>query len=311
MIILLHGKDTYRSREKLEKIILRYKEKNKSGINIIFLGEEDSFYEMQKSEKQVSMFKEKRLVVAKNFLTIESKRKEIIENYSVLSSSENIFIFLEEQNVKKTDSFLKKIISDKKGSMAEEFSPLSGKKLISWIKKEIEKNKSRAEEDAIFMLSKIGGENLWKLKNEIDKLSLFKERIEKKDVDKMVKLEVETNIFKTVDSMAENKKEEAISLLYNHIEKGDNPLYLISMIVYQFRNLIIVSELMEKKYSYKDCLSKSNLNSYVFNKTYNQAKRFTLNDLKKTYNYLFEIDLKAKTGQIDPVTALHFFIFSK
>ncbi len=309
MIILLYGKDTYRSKKKLEEIIGEYRKKYKSGLNIRFLEEKETFKDLCDYDKQVSMFGEKRLVVARKVFSSENTKNDFFENYEKIILSENIFVLYEEGEIKKNDKLLKSFLDEKRKVMVQEFQPLSGKKLFSWIKKEFESSGAEIEVDAVYRLQESTGEDLWRIKNEIEKLSLYKKKIKKEDVDCMVNVGIETNIFRTIDAIVEKKRENALLLLYDHLQKGDNPLYILSMITYQFRNLISISDLIERQYSYDVVKSKSGLHPFVFGKTYKQVKFFSFEELKKKYNNLFEMDLKAKTGQIDPVLALHLFLF--
>jgi len=306
MIILLYGKDTYRLKEKIEKIIDEYKKKNSSGLNIKFLGEKETFKDITDEDKQTSMFDEKRLIIVKNVFSSESLKNELAKNYEKISTSDNIFIFYQEGEIKKKEKLFELFSKDK----AQEFAPLSGKKLFSWIKNEFIKNGAEADDEAVYKLGEIGGEDLWRIKNEVDKLSLYKKKITKKDVEDFVKKDVNINIFQTIEAIAEKNKEKAIFLFYDHLEKGDNPLYILSMIAYQFRNLIVVRDLIERNYSYETIKSKSGLHPFVFRKVYYQANKFSLESLKEIYNNLFLTDLKIKTGQIDPVLAIHMLLFN-
>ncbi len=309
MIILLYGKDTYRSKEKMGEIIVEYKKKYKSGLNLKFLEGEDAS-NLEDYDRQVSMFNEKKLIVLRKLFSSEKVKSNFLKNFKKIISSDNIFILYEEGDIKKSDNLFKKLSGEsKKSAMLQEFQPLSGRALFSWIKKEFNKNSIKVDEDAIRRLQEATGEDLWRIKNEIDKLSLYKKEIKEKDVDYMVNIGVEANIFKTIDAIAEKKKEKALLSLYDHLEKGDNPLYILSMITYQFRNLITVSDLSQRKFSYNEMKAKSGLHPFVFKKSYNQMQKFSFEELKKIYDNLFEMDLKAKTGQIDPVLALHLFLF--
>jgi DNA polymerase III subunit delta len=305
MIIFLYGKDTYRLKEKIESIIKEYQKKNPSGLNIKFLEEKETFKDIEDEDKQTSMFEEKRLVVVKNIFSSEKMKEDLLKSYEKISSSENIFVFYQEGEVKKKEKLLELFLKGKN----QEFTPLSAKKLFLWVKEEFLKNNADVEESAVYKLLEIGGEDLWRLKNEIDKLSLYKKKISKEDVEEFVKKDVHTNIFETVEAVAENDKEKALFLFYDHLEKGDNPLYIFSMIVYQFRNLVLVRDLIEKNYPYNEMVKKSKLHPFVFRKTYNQAKKFSFQELKEIYDKLFLIDLKTKTGQTDPVLAIHLFLF--
>ncbi len=309
MIILLYGKDTYRSKKKLEEIISSYKEKNKSGLNIKVLEEDENFLDFCDYDRQVSMFDEKRFVVAKNILDSEDVKKNFVKKRKTLQESDNIFLFYEEKEIKKQDKVLKALLKEEKGIMIQEFEVLDGKNLVTWIKREFALNETDIEDGALTRISSIGGGDLWRLKAEIDKLCLYKKKITKEDVDYMTNLSVEANIFQTIDAMAERDIKKALKLLYDHMEKGDNIFYLLSMIVYQFRNLIVVSDLIERGVSYEEARNKSGLHSFVFSKCYKQAKKFSLEELKSLYNSLFKIDLQAKTGQVSPEMAIQIFLF--
>jgi DNA polymerase III subunit delta len=305
MIILLYGKDTYRLKQKIEEFIGEYQKKNPSGLNIKFLGEKETFKDILDEDKQVSMFDEKRLIIVKNVFSSEALKNELLKKYEKISSSDNIFIFYQEGEIKKKEKLLDLFSKDK----VQEFIPLSSKKLFTWIKNEFAENNTEVDDEAVYKLSEIGGEDLWRIKNEVDKLSLYKKKIVKKDVEDFVKKDVTTNIFQTIEAIADKNREKAIFLFYDHLEKGDNPLYILSMITYQFRNLIIIRDLIEKKYSYDVMSSKSGLHPFVFRKAYHQANKFPLEKLKEIYDKLFLTDLKIKTGQIDPVLAIHLLLF--
>ena len=146
--------------------------------------------------------------------------------------------------------------------------------------------------------------------NEIKKLVSYKKKgkIEVADIKLLVRPKIETDIFKTIDALAEKKKNLALNLIHNHLEKGDTPLYLLAMINFQFRNLLEVKDLIEKNIPYYQIINQSNLHPFIVKKSFQQAKRFTLPQLKKIYQKIFQVDLNIKTGKLDPQTALDLLI---
>jgi DNA polymerase III subunit delta len=308
MIVFLYGKDTYRSFEKLQEIINQHKSKYESSLNMEFFDEKSSFKEVLDCSKQFSMFTNKRLVIINGGFSAWSENKEFMKSIDKLKDSEDVFVFREEELLK---SKIKKIENKKQAGkvMIQEFPILSKGKLFNWTKNIFIKNGVEIEDDAVSYILEIGGDNLWRIKTESEKLSLHKKKITKKDAELLIKIETNTDIFKTIDAIGEKNKEKALSFIYDHLEKEDHPLYLFSMIVFQFRNLIVVKDLKERKIDYNQAKTKSGMHPFVFQKSYRQAEKFTFQELKKLYKKLFELDLKAKTGQIEPVMALHLFIF--
>jgi len=127
-------------------------------------------------------------------------------------------------------------------------------------------------------------------------------------VELMVKPKIEADIFKTIDALAQRNKKQALYLIRKHLEKGDPPLYILSMINFQFRNLLVVKDLIERQKPYYAILKITKLHPFVVRKSYEQAGKFTLPELKKIYQKIFQADLSIKTGRMEPETALDLFL---
>jgi DNA polymerase III delta subunit len=50
------------------------------------------------------------------------------------------------------------------------------------------------------------------------------------------------------------------------------------------------------------------MHPFVVKKSLQQASKFTLEELKKIYQKIFQVDLDIKTGRIEPEVALDLFI---
>ncbi len=316
MIIFIYGKDTYRSRQKFNEIIDSYKKANRSGLSLkSFSGEKLNYEDFLGEISSSSMFKEKKMLVFKNISVNKDFQEEFVKNIKKFTDSGEIFLFHEEGEAPKNKFFdsLKKI------GKSQEFNILDGLKLKSWAKKEIENYGTKINEEAVNRLIDFTGGNLWRLSGEIKKLALYKSKDKKitvEDVALLVKPKIETDIFRTIDAISEKKKNVAISLIHQHLKEGDNPIYLLTMINFQFRNLLILkSEDSDYRFnkSYGDvwALSKKmGMNPYVVRKTMQQIGRFSLEELKKIYRKISQIDFNIKTGKVDPEAALDLFISS-
>jgi len=310
MIIFLYGEDTYRAREKLKEIVEGYKKIHKSGLNLKYLDFSDEelrdLSDFKKGIYQTSMFKEKKLTVIFNpFSSIDFKEMFLKEVESFASS--DLVLLYQEEKINKNNSLFNFL---KKNAKCQEFNPLAGQKLKNWVKKELEKHQTGIDAFALDKLIEYTGNDLWRLNNEIMKLTSFKNRkeIKKEDVELLVRSRIETDIFKTIDAIASKNKKEALDLLHKHLEKGDSPLYLLSMINFQFRNLLAVKDLIEKRNPYNLILKKSKLHPFVVKKSYFQSQKFDFSNLKKIYQRIFQADLDIKTGRIEPKTALDLLI---
>ena len=298
MIIFLYGPDTHRSRQKLNEIIDHYKKIHKSGLNLkYFDGQNLNFEDFQDEIKQTPTFKEKKLLVLKNVFSNPDFKIKFLEQGKNFVKSDDIILVHEENEISESDNFSKFL---KKEGKSQEFKLLEGERLKNWIKKEFENHQVKTEPGVVEILINFIGNDLWQLSNEIKKLVSFSKKsrkVERKDVDLLVRPKIETDIFKTIDAIASKNKKQALSLLHKHLEKGDSPLYLLSMINFQFRNLLMVKT-----------SQKPDLHPYIIKKASWQARKFSFEDLKKIYQKIFQADLGIKTGKIEPETALDMLI---
>lgn len=257
--------------------------------------------------RQISMFKEKKLAVLINLFADSNFKDSFLEKGKNFAESQDIILVQTEESVPQSDKLVKFL---KKQGKFQEFEPLRGQGLKNWIKKEFAKYQNSIEPMALEKLVVFVGNDLWRLSQEIKKLVAFKngEVIETKDVNLLVQPKIEMDIFKTIDAIALQNKKQALNLVHKHLEKGDSPLYLLAMINFQFRNILIIKDLIEKRQPYYSILEQSNLHPFVAKKSYQQAARFTYPELKKIYQTIFQIDLDAKTGRVDPQAAIDLFI---
>jgi len=308
MIIFLYGQDTYRSRRKLNEIIEHYKKIHKSGLNLKYFNLSEKGFEDFKDEFQsISMFAEKKLMVLEEAFTNRNFKEIFLKNSKRFIDSRDILLFYETKETPRGDPLFKFL---KKYAKSQEFKLLEGENLENWVKKEIENYKVKINPLALEKLTDYVGNDLWQMANEIGKLASYKKnkKVGEKDVELLVKPKIEPEIFKTIDAIASRNKKQALELIHKHLERGDNPLYLLSMINFQFRNLLTIRDLIEKNKSPYTLLEETTLHPDVMKKSYSQAQKFKIDELKKIYQKIFQVDLAIKTGRVEPEVALDLLI---
>ena len=299
MIILLYGKDTYRSKQRLNE--LKEEFKNESGINERFLDAKNLTFEELKNEVLgLSFFNEKKLIIVENVFLNKTLKEEIKEKGKDFLTSENIIIFYEQGKILKADllySFIRK-----KGTI-EEFNFLEEEELKNWVLNEIEKEGGMIGDSALNLLCEYAGNDLWRQKNEISKLIAFsKEKITEKEIKLLINIETELNIFNTVEAIANNDKGKAIRLIKKHLDKGESIFGILALISIQFKNMIIVKTAEDYR--------GTSLSPFLQRKSFYQSEKFSLEDLKRIYAKIVEIDISVKTGKIDEKIAIETLILN-
>lgn len=298
MILFLYGQDTYRSRQKLKEIVEEYKKRHQSGLNFIKINfNEKEFSDFKQAVDTISMFNEKKLIIIEDvFEKPESFQEELLDylkKKKIVGDKDNIVIFWVKEVNSKNELF--KFL--KKKAKVQEFELLQPSKVKEWIKKYVKEQGGSIETQAIERLMEYVGSDLWRMSNELDKLISFSRDIKEENIKKLVKPEIDVNIFNLIDALGEKNKKRALRLVHDHLKKGESEMYLLDRFVYQFRNLIKV-----KTGGGKD------LHPFVFRKTQSQARNFNFEELKKIYRKLLEIDLDMKTGRVDARAALELFV---
>lgn len=309
MLIFLYGPDTFRLSRKLREIVGVYRQKTKGLSFIVFDGAVDDFDDFWGRLRQTSMFEQKKLAVVSNALDKNFKEK-LLDNLKELAKSEHNIILCQEGKVLKTDRLLTAL---KKQEAAHEFAELSGAKLSAWIEAEFKRCDRAAAPGVAAALAERLGADLWQLSNEVHKLAHGRLGgiIGLADVESALKAEVELNIFKTIDALAQKDKSLALRLIHQHVENGDHPLYLLAMVANQLRNLISVKSYLESEgggYGDPEAAARLGMHPFVFSKTVRQSRLFDLSSLRGIFDKLTRYDTAIKTGRIDPGVALDLII---
>ncbi|MEI7424523.1 MAG: DNA polymerase III subunit delta [Candidatus Staskawiczbacteria bacterium] len=304
MIYFIFGEDSFRSKRKLEEIVLGYKEIHKSGLNLIYINaEKESFNDFYSRLQINSMFSEKKLIVVKNIFNDDKFQDNFLENIKNLENIKDIIIVYEDNA---PDARTKLFKSLQKCAKCQEFNYMQPALLKKWVAEEFSKNKVKINIEALELLVNYIKDDLWRLTNEINKLSNYKTNssILKEDIELLVKPNIESDIFKTIDALASKNKKLALSLLHKHLDDGEFPLKLLAMISYQFRTLLIIKDLQDNKEPYAGIAKKSGLHPFVVQKNYYLCNQFSMEQLKKIYQSIFQIDSNIKIGKVEAETAL-------
>lgn len=253
------------------------------------------------------MFSEKKLVVLKDVFSNKTFQEELLENIKNLELLNDVIVVYEQEAVDERTKVFKTL---KKECKSQEFELLDTKKLKIFAQKEFEIKGQKINNDALDLILSYVGNDLWRLAQEINKVSTFKEgsTVRKEDVELLVKPKIENDIFKTIDALASKDKKQALNFIKKHIDGGDNPLYLLSMIAYQFKNLLLIKELAGKGLMYASIVKRSGLHPYVVKKNYFACSQFSFEELKSIYKKVFQVDLDIKMGKIEPEMALDLLV---
>jgi len=312
MIIFLYGPENFLARRRLEEIVGKYKAKHQSGLNFQIFdaeAEEDFFEPLKNFFRSVSMFPEKKLAVLKN--AVQAKRESgglvsFLTDEKLAGNEENFLVVFEGGAVDKKSDFFKAL--NRRGVKSEEFGKLPPVRFKEWLKEEITKKGGEINDRVLNELSVIFDGNLWLASNELDKLLAFSKTITAEAIEALLASSLKLNIFETVEAISRGDKKKAWKFLHEHLNQGEDLNYLVSMISYQFRNLVLVEDLRSRGLNKPAIVKKSGLHPFVVEKSLNQLVRVDRKYLRKIYGLLNDLEIESKTGRTDPQTAIDLLV---
>ncbi|MDA3815488.1 MAG: DNA polymerase III subunit delta [Patescibacteria group bacterium] len=305
MVYLLFGKANFLIKEEQERIVADFAVKNSQANIEKFDAEEDwSFSAVKESLSQGGgLFSSKKLILIRNIDKASKQDQEgLIEliKLSIPEESDNLVIFTAEKPVKK-DKIFRLLFSKAK---TVEFKELQGDALRRWIVKKVSNlsdGKMKIEGGAVSQLELMYGKDLWQLGNALMSLVNFtseKNEISKVDVNEICRGKVDVKIFDFVDAIGARNKSRAIELLNSLLSQGENGFYILSMILFQLRNLVKVFSISKKGPTNPTIISKKlSIHPFVAQKTLGQLNNFSSDSLKKVYQQIADIDYQAKMGE--------------
>ena len=311
MIIFVCGEDTYRSKKYLDGLIDVYQEKYPSGFNFFNVNlEEDGLNKFKDLLRTASFFDYRKMIVLRESFSKSSASRDLLEFLKdakqYLKDEDSVVVIYEKLDKDKLQKINKELMSfiGQQAKLIKEFKILTPAKISQWIQKEFEDAKLKADKDVIESLKFEIGSDLWKLRSEIDKLVGYcyetdRKRVTKLELDKLMTRKLNSDIFKTLDELfSYYGRPRSVQYLEKHVSRGEDPVNLFSMVIYQARSLLMVKDLQKRGVIYADVVKKTGLHPYVVKKIMNQ-KTMELDDLKAFYQKLLNLEILYKNGIIN------------
>ncbi len=328
MLYILLGPDDFSINQALEKIKRGIGDQSLLPANTTtFDGQQMSLNQLRAACETIPFLAEKRLVIVNGLLErFEPKGKpgrkkktaretdqqsdyKSLGDYISNIPDSTILVLLDGDIDKKRNNPLLKELSAK--AEVKRFRILKVDESRKWIHGRVKEADGSISPQAINLLARVVGGNLWVMANEIDKLVLFTSgrRIEEEDVRTAVGYMPEANVFAMIDAILEFKAGAAGQLLNQLLWGGAAPAYLLVMLSRQVRMIVRAKELKRQRKPEAEIQSRLGLTAeFALRKTLEQADRHSVERLKEVYHILLQTDLSIKTGKYGGELALNILI---
>lgn len=260
MLYILWGEDDFSLTRALEEIKRGLGDQSLLEANTTTLeGQQLTLNELRAVSETVPFLAEKRLVIIQGLLgrfepaakprrrkkTAPPAEKE--PEYKPFADylsriPEGTVLVLVDGKVKNSNPLLKQLSPRAK---VMSFPLLKEDKLLQWVRRGVAEQGASISPEAVDLLAKLVGGNLWVMTSEIAKLALFTSgrRIEVEDIKALVSSAQETSVFAMVDAILDSKAGVAEQLLEQLLERGASPAYLLAMLSREARLIVQAREL--------------------------------------------------------------------
>ena len=288
-------------------------------IRKLLLNDGDELMNLDEMEGQVSeeavissaetfpFMVDKRLVIVHDSGFFAGGECEALCNYFPQVPDTTVLIFVESKVDKRSRAY--KTV-DKSG-LAVEFTKLSEEALAKWIMIEARRRRLKMDRMTAQYFIRAAGTDMNDLSSEMEKLFSYKEGtglVTDQDIDRIVTLSLETNIFHMMDAIGNQRVQEAYRIYRNLLKAGESEQYIFALLRRQIDLLYKTSVYRKDQYDAGEIARLMKVQPFVARKNLQQASRFSEQKLVDAMEETLRYDTAIKNGGITPGRAIELLI---
>jgi len=303
-ILFLYGNDEFAIARRLLEFGSIFTDPTSADMNTARLDARTmSEDELNNAVNSIPFLANQRLVLLANPSARYNKadtRKKLLEFIEKIPDSTRLVIYESVEPREAERHWLNKWAEKSKLARTQAFMLPRVKDMSGWILNETKNQNGQIEKAAADKLVEMVGADTRQAAQEISKLLAYvnwARPIKVADVEAVSIVTAEPDIFAMVDALASGNGKSSQKLLHRLLENED-AFSVWGMVVRQFRLLLLAREVIDNRGGQREVEQALGVRSFVAEKVFSQAKRFSLPALEKIYHKLLGIDEAAKTSQV-------------
>jgi DNA polymerase-3 subunit delta len=325
VVYLLHGEDEYAMAQTLAELEKRLGEAGTAEMNTTRVdGATYNLDQLLSVANAMPFLSRRRLVILTNptaRLTTEPLQKKFLEQIGKIPSStalilvENRMLVREQDRRKGKKHWLESWVEGR-GEQAwmKEYPLPKGAELSGRIQEMAKKSGGQITAEAASLLSTLVDGDPRLANQEIQKLLAYvnySRTVEADDVQMLTADVGQGDVFVLVDALGNRDGRKALGMLQRLLEYQDY-FAIFGMVVRQFRYLILAREILDEGGGKDEIVRGLKLysNAWLAERLITQARRFMMQDLRRIYQRLLEVDEAVKSSQMTGDLALETLVAS-
>ena len=312
-VLLLLGAETYlknRVVARAAKLLLPGGEEIDSGLERID-ADESGIFEILDQASTGSLLVSHRLLVVRHAGALKASKGSpeftALEKYLAAPNPDLTLIFDADSLEKRHPLFRVK----KGGFELIECDPLRGNDLRGWIAAYARDRGYSLPPSATSLVEDLLGSNLLMIRNALDKVMLYcgeRKQIEYEDLEKSLNVAREHAIWEVTNAIGTRDAEAAVNALGRLLDEGKHPLQISFSLQMQFRQLLTVRELLDRKVPHDKVADIAGLGRWR-DRVFRQARMFSVRELQRFFRLLFELENSIKSAGVDERYLLEYTIY--
>ena len=301
-IYFLYGKERFYQTEILRAIERKLITPDNRDFNLeTFEAKTSSLQDWLGATQTLSFLGGTKLVIVRNLdqASLPAKEAEPLLDYLADPAPDICLVLTADQADRKKNIF--KALTKIAGAVHLE-APSEGQ-LALWIKKRAQGLGYTLSGEAARLIVERIGQKPGILATELDKVLTYageNSNVTEKDVAKVVGAIRMENVFALTEALKEKNTEKALALLRNQLEHGEEPVKILGMVAWQLRTIWEVKSYQDKKIPAGKIAQEMGAKPFMIEKAMRHTKNFSVAQLKRGFENLFQADRELKTTGKDP-----------
>lgn len=254
----------------------------------------------------MGLFASKIAVVVRAFEVLEKKKDELeeIAKYAERPSPGATLVLKASEALDGRSAFIKKM-----GKIAQvlAYPPLKQWQAEKWLGERARQIGQAIDQDAVKLVVELVGSSVMGLEQTLQQLSLYVgvgRRIARADVETALAATRAHSIFELTDAIAAKQTNKALRHLGAMLEHREPPIYILSAILRNFRQLVDAKAVWEAGGGPAEIQSALKVHEFVAKKLGEQVGRFDALTLRVAFEEMFRTELELKSTRVDPALRL-------
>lgn len=293
MIYILTGANGFGLRARLDELVQSFVQTHGDMALERLDGEEASFERIQEALQSLPFLVDKKMVV----LQTPGANKQFTEQAERLLAElpESTDLIVVEPKLDKRSSYYK-LLKKQKGY--QEFAEMDEAGLARWlVDLAASKHASLGASDARYLIERVGANQL-NLANELEKLSIYTDKITRQTIDELTVPTPQSTIFQLLETAFAGNTKRTLELYSEQRALKVDPLQIIAMLGWQLHVLALVKAAGSERTP--DTIAReAKINPYVVRKTAGIARGLSFARVKELVSELTTIDERLKRESLN------------